>query len=699
MFVCSWQRDRQIDVALFKFMEKEIKQETKEESIRRSQVLSEVKQIFLDWVKYVAVEVVHLPPEVAMDVGGELFVSGSHKLNVREPGADIDTICVAPNFCLREHFFSSLKERLLSHPDVTNLTSVESAKVPLITFDFREVNIDFLFARMAESSIPSDINERIFEDDILKNLDEASVMSVNGPRATYMISRLVPNYDNFLTVLRCIRVWAKRRGLYGNKFGYLGGINCNILVAFVCQLFPEACPSTLLHRFFRVYSSWNWPSPIQLNHIKPNMPGDEFRIWSEDYDYNDRMPMITPSYPAMNSAKSVSENSLRVMTKEFMKGNDIMTKIMAEGGEGWNRLFVPTSFFVDYSHYLACHIVCSNEVAEERSREWKGLLQSLMRFFPDYLQQLPITDIHLFPREFPSNKSENRNSCCYYIGFNMDRANMHSNEIDIFQCEQEFWEKRLSYFKSEPDDPEDCFDFVTEPFRFKTLPDNVFQSLGGRGCAQMMRDLNREAARAKNTAATTPSAASSSGAGARAGDTPAGAVSVPGISDTLTTPAKQSLGATPGTGTVATPSVALATPQVTGSSAKEILSNTLATLLSSNMSASKTAAGAQLSQSLVKKRKGSMEDGPGATTLGEGLDSYQADSNVPHKKTRIIQDILRVVGSSGTSAAMPRRAAPTLLQPEDGSIDSSASGSGFCKLKKLQKNLRPVPSITWDLAK
>lgn len=36
-------------------------------------------------------------------------------------------------------------------------------------------------------------------------------------------------FSNFLIVLRCIRRWAKKRGLYGNKLGYLGGVNCNIL--------------------------------------------------------------------------------------------------------------------------------------------------------------------------------------------------------------------------------------------------------------------------------------------------------------------------------------------------------------------------------------------------------------------------------------------------------------------------------------
>lgn len=38
------------------------------------------------------------------------------------------------------------------------------------------------------------------------------------------------------------------RGLYGNVFGYLGGISWAILTARVCQLYPNAAPSILVRR-------------------------------------------------------------------------------------------------------------------------------------------------------------------------------------------------------------------------------------------------------------------------------------------------------------------------------------------------------------------------------------------------------------------------------------------------------------------
>ncbi|CAN0465918.1 unnamed protein product, partial [Discosporangium mesarthrocarpum] len=53
--------------------------------------------------------------------------------------------------------------------------------------------------------------------------------------------------------------------IYSNVLGCLGGVNWAILVAFVVQLYPNAAPSTIVHKFFRVYHKWNWPNHVSLN--------------------------------------------------------------------------------------------------------------------------------------------------------------------------------------------------------------------------------------------------------------------------------------------------------------------------------------------------------------------------------------------------------------------------------------------------
>lgn len=82
-------------------------------------------------------------------------------------------------------------------------------------------------ARLALSSIPDDLS--LQDDNLLRNLDERCVRSLNGKtelyhneriltippgsRVTDEILRLVPNIEVFRDSLRCIKLWAQRMSL------------------------------------------------------------------------------------------------------------------------------------------------------------------------------------------------------------------------------------------------------------------------------------------------------------------------------------------------------------------------------------------------------------------------------------------------------------------------------------------------------
>jgi poly(A) polymerase len=223
--------------------------ETKQGIQTRERVLNQIKRLCRDWIRHVCLEK-GLPADVVDAAGGQLFTSGSYRLGVHEPGADIDTILVVPSVVRRQDFFgttnmtakdgqeaqrdpNSLAERIRRHPDVTNFVPVEGAAVPLLTFDWEGVNIDLLFARLNANSVPADFD--IDNDAVLDGVDAATEKSLNGPRVTNLIAHFVngtpARYQAFLTVVRCVRKWAKARGLYSNKMGYYGGVNINIAVA------------------------------------------------------------------------------------------------------------------------------------------------------------------------------------------------------------------------------------------------------------------------------------------------------------------------------------------------------------------------------------------------------------------------------------------------------------------------------------
>ena len=99
---------------------------------------------------------------------------------------------------------------------------------------------------------------------------------MTGSRVTDQILRLVPNVNVFRDALRCIKLWASRpylahicvaapvtlcihvsgRAIYSNVSGFLGGVAWAMLVARICQLYPNAVAGAIVSRFFIIMYQW-----------------------------------------------------------------------------------------------------------------------------------------------------------------------------------------------------------------------------------------------------------------------------------------------------------------------------------------------------------------------------------------------------------------------------------------------------------
>ncbi|CAL1369811.1 unnamed protein product [Linum trigynum] len=376
--------------------------ESSEESVSREEVLGRLDQIVKHWVKVIS-RAKGLNEQLVQEANAKIFTFGSYRLGVHGPGADIDTLCVGPRHATREEdFFGELQNMLSSMPEVTELHPVPDAHVPVMKFKLKGVSIDLLYAKLSLWVIPEDLD--VSQDSILQSTDEQTVRSLNGCRVTDQILRLVPNIQNFRTTLRCMRYWAKRRGVYSNVAGFLGGINWALLVARICQLYPNALPSYLVSRFFRVYDEWRWPNPVMLCDIEEGSLG--LQVWDPRRHNKDRfhlMPIITPAYPSMNSSYNVSSSTLRIMSEEFQRGREICEAMQANK-EDWETLFEPFSFFDAYKNYLQIDISSGNE---DDLRNWKGWVESRLRILILKIEKhtYNMLQCHPHPGEF-SDKSK-----------------------------------------------------------------------------------------------------------------------------------------------------------------------------------------------------------------------------------------------------------------------------------------------------
>ncbi|KAH9665668.1 nuclear poly(A) polymerase 4 [Citrus sinensis] len=396
----------------------------------------ELEKIAKDWVKQLT-RLRGYSDQMVEDANALIFTFGSYRLGVHGPGADIDALCVGPSYVSREEdFFFILHNILAEMEEVTELQPVLDAHVPVMKFKFDGLSIDLLYASISRLVVREDLD--ISDMSVLYDVDEPAGRSLNGCRVADQILKLVPNVEHFCTTLRCLKFWAKRRGVYSNVTGFLGGVNWALLVARVCQLYPNAVPSMLVSRFFRVYTMWRWPNPVMLCTIEEAELG--FSVWDPRKNRRDKthhMPIITPAYPCMNSSYNVSTSTLRVMVDQFQYGNTICEEVELNKAQ-WSALFEPYLFFESYRNYLQVDIVAANA---DDLLAWKGWVESRLRQLTLMIERDTYGKLqcHPYPHEYVDT-SKPCAHCAFFMGLQRKPGEVvqEGQQFDIRGSVEEF---------------------------------------------------------------------------------------------------------------------------------------------------------------------------------------------------------------------------------------------------------------------
>ncbi|KAL3979997.1 clathrin light chain A [Sarotherodon galilaeus] len=369
----------------------------------RERVFRRLESLFRDWLKEICIEM-NVPEVVTEKVGGKIFPFGSYHLGVHSKGADIDALCVGPGFLERKAFFTSFFAKLKAQKEVKDIQAIEEAYVPVITLSWEGIQIDLVFALLSRRSVPDNLD--LLNNSIVKDIDIRCVRSFNGYRVTEQILRLVPNVLNFRVALRAIKLWAKQRNIYSNKLGFLGGVSWAIMVARICQVYPNATTSTLVIKFFKIFSMWVWPIPIRLIEVEKcnyNLP-----FWDPKVNRSDRchlMPIITPAYPQQNTSVNVSRSTFAILNEEIHRGHAICQEIEQKKAK-WSELFEQADFFQKYQHYA---VLEASYTTEEKRLECVGLVESKIRLLVSTLERNELVSLaHVHPHAFPGHRKANK---------------------------------------------------------------------------------------------------------------------------------------------------------------------------------------------------------------------------------------------------------------------------------------------------
>lgn len=387
----------------------------------RDAACAQMQALLAGWVRTVGVA--HgLSEQQASDAGSGLLTLGSCALGVPGAGADIDLVAVVPYFVERAVFFST-KTGFVSvlatadGVDTESMHPVPDAFVPVVKFGWRGVPVDLLLARLKIPQLPRELTA-LTPGLLTRCFEDKDVHSLNGARVAADILRRVPHVERYQTTLRAVKLWAQRRGLNQHASGFPGGVAWALLTARVCQLHPNATPSTLLHKFFMTWHVWRFGEdavPVLLDEAAGDADADAeeappTHLKIADWSRRDRgylMPVITPCRPRLCSTHSVTKSTLGVIKAEIARAHELASVAMlarpvpspaaavaaavapsdpavvvksetpitastpatAPTGRGtpveaaderWGALFAPIDFFDAYEHYVGVQLTAAS---------------------------------------------------------------------------------------------------------------------------------------------------------------------------------------------------------------------------------------------------------------------------------------------------------------------------------------------------
>lgn len=129
--------------------------------------------------------------------------------------------------------------------------------------------------------------------------------------------------------------------------------------------------------------------------------GTSLPSWNPDKNINERyqvMPIITPTYPHINSSFNVTENTKQLIQRKMLVAAETCDKIM-KGDVKWDSLFNTCHMFHEYEHFL---IVIASADATSDHIKWFGLIESKIRHLVNGVEKdCPIiASARIWPKPF-----------------------------------------------------------------------------------------------------------------------------------------------------------------------------------------------------------------------------------------------------------------------------------------------------------
>ncbi|KAJ4300429.1 hypothetical protein N0V88_003104 [Collariella sp. IMI 366227] len=375
---------------------------------------------------------------------------GSYALDVWTSSSDIDVLCIGP--FSTNTFFALATQRLrkTAAQGIKILRRVRANTGTMLEIEVDSIKMDLQYCPATSVAERWPDVLRAPPSDPIWSLSAQTLSKLKAIRDIDYLRRSIPDLTAFRLAHRFIKTWAKSRGIYSARFGFLSGIQISILLARVHKLLTlETSPTTepitvesLLTTFFTHYATFPWRTHLAFDPL--------FHRHRLPYTRTPREPLAILGYfpPALNTAAAASVPSTRTLAVEFQRASEALlgtntrmswremleSKAAAEefmGGAGGYKTYVK----LDVQYW---------GLSLARGAQFLGWVESrCVMLLVDLHRRAPGLFVRMWPARFveadietgegdeEQQEGERDFRGCYLIGLDKSDAEMGKEELKI----------------------------------------------------------------------------------------------------------------------------------------------------------------------------------------------------------------------------------------------------------------------------
>ncbi|KAK2064294.1 endonuclease/Exonuclease/phosphatase [Colletotrichum caudatum] len=401
---------------------------TEQDETTRKEALQLLRQVLLESDQAIADQARGRPTVILVPVG-------SYGLGTWSRTSDIDCLCIgsiSPRI-----FFTLARQRLRKsgEPGVRLLRKIKAKTGTMLEVEVMGIKCDLQYCQ-APSLVDQwpGILKRPPSDPAF-SLPMQTLLKLKPARDLFYLQRSIPDLAQFRLSFQVIKTWAKSRGIYAAKFGYLGGIHLSVMLVNVCKILLRnggvVSVTDVITAFFDHYSRFDWQNDAVF---------DPFFHKNLRYHRTPREAMCLLGWhsPTLNTALIASVPTVKVISAELCYANALLS---GDGASWQSLLSIPdpsqdrnmtpgaSNFLGSYRSFVNLRIHYWGASLERGSRLVGWLESRCASLLVDINKRVPELSARIWPARFVDSPTSEVNETrgdyqgSYLVG--LDWMNSH----------------------------------------------------------------------------------------------------------------------------------------------------------------------------------------------------------------------------------------------------------------------------------